>query len=133
MEMDQNQQEIMYKLSIFEQQIQQLQQQLQAVEQGIVEMSSLNLGLNDLKGAKDKEILTSIGKGIFAKTKLLSEELIVDIGERKFVKKTIPKTQELIDTQIEKLEEIKKELSKNLEKVNEELIKTFKEVQEKEK
>ena len=49
--MDKNQQELMFKFQMFEQQIKQVQQQLQAVEQGIVEMSSLSLGLDELVGA----------------------------------------------------------------------------------
>tara|TARA_Y100000031_G_C8199439_1_gene375459 strand:+ start:988 stop:1392 length:405 start_codon:yes stop_codon:yes gene_type:complete len=117
----QEQQEILFKLSMFEQQVQQLQQQLQAVEQGIVELNSLSLGLDGLDGKKGKEILAPIGKGIFAKAKLLSEELIVNIGDKTFVKKNISETKKIIEKQIEKLEEVKKELDKNLENVNGEL------------
>ena len=119
--MEKNQQELIFKLSMFEQQIQQLQQQLQAVEQGIVEISSLNIGLDELKGSKGKEILAPIGRGIFAKTKLLSEELTVDVGGGNFVKKSIPETKKIIEKQINKLEDVKKDLNSNLEKVSEEL------------
>ena len=117
----QEQQEIMFKLSMFEQQIQQLQQQLQAVEKGIIDLSSLNLGLDEVVGKEGKEIFASIGKGIFAKAKLISEDLIVDIGSKNFVKKTIPETQELVKNQIENLEEVKKELNNNLESTSNEL------------
>ena len=68
-------QELMIKFQMFEQQIQQIQQQLEAVEKGTVELSSLNLGLDELKGAKGKEIMAPIGRGIFAKAKLISEDL----------------------------------------------------------
>tara|TARA_Y100000310_G_scaffold221576_1_gene223150 strand:+ start:5288 stop:5692 length:405 start_codon:yes stop_codon:yes gene_type:complete len=117
----QEQQEIMFKLSMFEQQIQQLQQQLQAVEKGIVELNSLNSGLDEIVGKEGKEIFASIGKGIFAKAKLISEELIVDVGSKNFVKKTIPETQKLVKDQIEKLGEVKKELNHNLEVTSNEL------------
>jgi len=130
--MEKEQQEIMFKLSMFEQQIQQLQQQLQAVEQGIVEMNSLNLGLGELVGSVGKEILAPIGRGIFIKTKLLSEDLTVDIGEKKFVKKTIPETKKLIEEQIGKLKEVKGELEESLEKVSEELQEVMNEAREKE-
>ena len=111
-------QELMLKLGTFEQQIQQLQQQLQAVEQGIVELNSLNFGLDELKGGKGKEILSPVGRGIFAKTKLLSEELTVDIGGKNFVKKSIPETKKIIEEQTKKLGEIKDDLEKNLENIN---------------
>ena len=112
-----NQQEMMFKLQMFEQQMQQIQQQMQAVEQAITDMHSLNFGLDELVGKKDKEIIASIGKGIFAKAKLISEDLIVDVGGKNFVTKSIPQTKELIGSQIGKLSEVQKELSKNLEQV----------------
>lgn len=120
-------QELIFKLSVFEQQIQQLQQQLQAIEQGIVEMSSLNTGLDELIGSQNKEILAPIGRGIFAKAKLISEELTVDIGGRNFVKKTIPATKKIIEKQIKKLEEVKEDLNDNLERVSNELQKVMSE------
>ena len=129
MTQEKEQQEIMFKLNMFEQQIQYFQQQLQAIEQGIVEMNSLNLGLDELVGSEGKEILASVGKRIFIKTKIISEELTVDIGEGTLVKKTIPETKEIIIQQIKKLEEVKKELEENLEKINKELTETIIEAQ----
>ena len=41
-----NEQEILYKFSMFERQIQELQQQIEAVERGIVDLNSLNFGLD---------------------------------------------------------------------------------------
>jgi len=130
--MEKNQEELMYKLSMYEQQIQQLQQQLQAIEQAIVEMNSLVLGLDELIGSKDKEILAPIGRGIFVKTKLISEDLTVDVGGKNFVKKSIPETKKLIQNQVEKLEEVKKELEGNLEEINNELTVTFMDAQKEE-
>jgi len=117
---DKNQQELLFKLSMFEQQIQQIQQQLDAIEQGIVELSSLDLGLGELIGSEGKEIFAPVGKGIFAKTKLLSENLIMDVGGKNFVEKNIPETQEIIKEQIKRLKEVKEELNENLESVNKE-------------
>ncbi len=125
------QQELMFKFSMYEQQIQQMQQQLEVVEQTILDLSSLNFGLSELVGSKDKEIFAHIGQGIFAKAKIISEELTVDIGGKNLVKKSIPETKEIIQNQIKKLEEIRKEIEENLEKINEELTKTFVEGQKK--
>ncbi len=130
--MENNQQELMYKLQMFEQHMQQLQQQLQAVEQGIIDLGNLNLGLDELVGKKDKEVMTLIGKGIFAKTKLLSEELVVDVGGKNFVTKSIPKTKEMIIEQIGKLNAAKEELIKNIEQVGEEFQKMIMEAQNQE-
>jgi prefoldin alpha subunit len=130
---EKQQQEILFKLSMFEQQIQNIQQQLQAVEKAILDMNTLNLDLEELKGAEGKEILSSIGKGIFVKTKLISEELIVDIGGRHFVKKSIPNTQKIIKEQIEKLKEARKELNKALEEINKQMTEVMLEYQKKNK
>ena len=128
---DKSQQELMFKLAMYEQQIKQLQEQQQAVEQALVDSSSLSLNLENLKGGKDKEIVASIGKGIFAKAILTSEELLVDVGGKNLVKKSIKEAQDLIGKQVNKLEEIKKELEKNLEEINSELMRMFLESQEK--
>ena len=114
---NQEQQELMFKLSMFEQQMQEIQQQLQAIDQGIVEMNSLSVGLDELVGAEGKEVLAPVGRGIFIKTKLLSEKLTVDVGGKNFVKKSIPDTQKIIGDQIKKLKEVQKDLNAKLEKL----------------
>lgn len=119
----QEQQEILFKLSVLEQHTNQLQQQLEAVDKGIVELNSLNLDLNDLIGSEGKEVLASVGKGIFVKTKLLSESLIMDVGSGNFVKKSIPEAQNIIKEQIKKLTEVKEELNGNFDLVHKEIEK----------
>ncbi len=117
--MEENQ-ELLFKLSMFEQQMRQLQQQLQAVEQGIVELNTLSIDLNELEKGEGKEIFAAIGRGIFTKAKILSNELTVDIGEKNFVKKSVPETQRIINKQIEKLKDAKEELNRSLEELNKE-------------
>lgn len=122
MEQDsQKQQEMMYKFAMYEQQIQQLQQQLQRVEEAIMEMNNLKLELDNLVGKKGEDIFASIGRGIFAKAKLASEELVVNVGERNFVTKSIDGTKELISKQLEKLYEAKDELERSLENIGREV------------
>ena len=127
--MEKSQQELMMKLSMFEQQIQHLNQQLQAVEEGIVEMNSLSLALDELKDKEGEEILSPLGRGIFTKTKLISEDLLVDIGGKNFVEKSIPETKKIIKNQIKKLEEVKKDLESEVEKMNQELREMFQKAQ----
>jgi len=118
---NQNQQELIFKLSMFEQQMQQLQQQLQAVEQSLAEISSLNRGIDSLKESEGKEIFAPLGRGIFINAKILSENLTVDIGEKNFVKKSIPETKKLIEGQIKKLEDIRKNLVNSMNRLGEEM------------
>ena len=114
---------------MFEQQIKQLQQQQQAVEEATMELSTLNFGLDDLVGATDTEIMAPVGRGIFAKAKLLSEELLVDIGGKNLVKKTIPETKQILEDQLKKLEDAKKELDTEIETVNKSLTESIIEAQ----
>ncbi len=129
--MDKNQQELLFKISMFEQHIENLRQQLSAVEESLLYLDSINLGLGDIKNSKGKEILASIGKGIFVKAQLLSEELTVDVGGNNFVKKDIPETKKLIETQIKKLQDIKKELEEKIEEVGKGMINLLLQAREK--
>ena len=126
--MEKQQQELMIRLQLFDQQAQQLQQQYQAVEQATIEMGQLNFGLDDLKNSKDKEIMAAFGRGIFVKAKIIDEDLVVDVGGKNFVKKDIELTKKLIQEQIKKLNEILK-LEPNKQK--EELSATQKACQKK--
>ncbi len=126
-----SQNELMIKFSIFEQQIRQIQQQLEVIERNIVEMGSLALGLDEFRGGEGKEILSQIGKNIFVRTKLLSEELVVDIGSGNFVRKDIESTKKLIGEQTRKLERIRDDLNSALENINQEMTRLVIEAQDK--
>lgn len=109
------------KFMIFEQQIRQIQEQLGAIEQAILDMSQINLGLDEIKGKTGEAIMAPIGRGVYVKAKLLSEELTVDVGGKNFVGKSIEDAKELINEQIEKLKGIKVDLEKELDKINDEI------------
>src|SRR6056297_138457 len=115
------QQELNQKFQEYEQQIQQLQQQLQSVEYALKDMNNIDLGLDELVGKKDKEILAPVGRGIYVKAKLLSEELTVDIGGKNYVKKSIPDTKKILQQQINKLKNVQEELNDKLKEINNEL------------
>ena len=120
-----NEEELIRRFQVFEQQIMQIQEQLQLVEGGIVELKNLDKGLSELVGKVGEEIMAQVGRGIFVKAKLISEELLVDVGEKKFVNKTIPETKVVLTEQIEKLGEVKEELENQLEDINKELTKVM--------
>ena len=129
---EEKQQEIMFKLQMFQQHAEQIQQQLGAIEEGLKEMNVLNSGLDGLVGKKGQKIKAHIGRGMFVDAQLLSEELIVDVGGKKFVKKKIPEAKEIIAEQIKKLDEVKRELQNNLERLGEEMQREIESVEGKE-
>ena len=118
---EQEQQELFFKFIMYEKQIREMQQQIESVENGITDLTSLNFAMDELVGNTEKEIYAPLGKGIFVKAKLISEELNVDIGNGNLVKKSIPDTKKLIFEQIKKLEGIKIELENNLEQLGKEI------------
>lgn len=128
-----NQEELNRKFQIFEQQIMQIQEQSRAVEQAILDLTQISTGLETIIGNGDSEVMAPIGRGIFVKAKLLSEDLTVDIGGGNFVTKTIAQTKEMIGEQSEKLNGMKEELDQEMERINTELTKTMQEVQGEEK
>ena len=130
-EEQQAQQELLYKLSMFDQHIKQINQQLQLIEKNILDLNSLDSGMGEIKGSVGKEILGQLGRGIFVKTKLISEELIVDVGNKNFVKKSITDTKKIIKEQIEKLRQIEKELKNKIKEINGEVAGLVLEAQKK--
>ena len=124
--------EINQRFRIFEREIAQIQEQLQAIEQATLDLSQINFGLDEIPKNKDSEILAPIGRGIFVKAKIISDELTVDVGEGTFVKKTITETKKIILEQIEKLNNMKNDLENELEKINQEITNIMQEVQKKE-
>lgn len=124
-----NEQELNQKFAGYEAQIRQLQEQLNAVEKTILDLSSIFSGLDELKGEEDKEFLAPIGRGIFARAKLISEKLTVEIGDGMFTEKTIDDTKKLITEQQKKLKDMQTNIENDLEKVNKEITATMKEFQ----
>ena len=122
--------ELTKKFQMFELSIRQIQEQLQIIEQTIQDMGVISEGLEELKGMTGEEIMAPIGKGIFVKAKLLSEELMVNIGNEKFTKRSINETKDLIEKQKVKLDNTREILEGELEKINEEITKEMIKYQE---
>lgn len=129
MEINEKQQEIIYKFSLFEQQMQQIQQQMQMIQNGISELNELLKGIENLKGKKDEEFLAHVGRGIFMKAKILSEDFIVDVGKKNFVKKNSEQTKEMIQKQMQRLNEMNNNLEDSIEGINQEMMKLIQEVE----
>ena len=91
------------ELGMLEQEAINLQQQIQIIDQQMFELQSLQFGLQELEKSKEKEMFANLGKNIFIKTEILSKELLVDVGNKTFIKKNIPETLKIIEEQLERL------------------------------
>ncbi len=119
--------ELQERFQNYEREIRQIQEQMNAIDQAIVDMGKVSFGLDELKGKKDAEIFAPVGRGIFIPAKILSDELTVDIGEGNFVKKTIPETKAVIKEQMDKLRAMRNDLESELEKISAEITKAMEE------
>ncbi len=116
-------QEILYKLGMFEKNLELLNQQLQLVDKSIIDLNSLDFGMDEIKNSVGKEVMAQLGRGIFIKTKIISDEMLVDIGSKNLVKKSVPETKRILKEQIEKLNQVKKELEDEVGKIDKEMVK----------
>ncbi|MFH1365772.1 MAG: prefoldin subunit alpha [archaeon] len=112
--------ELFFKMNMLDQYMKNMQQQIEVVENEIRELSLLKKDLEELKNSSGKEIFSSVGKNIFIKAKIISEELLMNIGEETLVKKSIPETAKIMEKQIEKLKIVKKEILSEIDNLNEE-------------
>jgi len=125
--------EVLFKLAVFEQEINKLEQQMQLIEQQVLEMQSLYSGLKELEKSKEKQMWANLGKNIFIKTEILDKNLLVDIGNRTFVKKNITETLKLIEEQLIKLIEVKNKVMGKLQEIQQQMEEVIMEAQRGEK
>jgi len=111
--------EYLMKLSMLEQKMQEMQQQVALIDRQIAEITILHHNLGEIKGKKNEEILSHVGKGIYAKSKLVeNDELIVDVGSKVFLKKNFSETKEIIDKQIWEMNNVKNMFLEELSKIS---------------
>ena len=112
-------QEIYSEFQMLDQNIKHIQKQLESLTQQIIEMTSTTNGLDDLKKAEvGSEVLVPISSGIFAKASLKeTNELLVNVGANVVVSKDIDSTKKLIETQIDSMKKMHKDLVMNLEEM----------------
>ena len=116
------------QFQLIEQEAQQLNQQLQVVEQHVLEMQKLKDGLETLENSKEKKILAGIGKGMYVPAEITDKKLIVEVGNKNLVKKSIPDAKKLIDEQLKKLDGVKKQILAKTEELQAQMMMLMQEV-----
>lgn len=118
MPVDQN---LLMKASQLHQQSEEFDNQMSFINQQILELNEFAKTLNALLASEEKEMLSSVGKGVYLKTSLISKELFVEVGSGVVVKKTPQQTLEVIKQQIEKFNEMKSQIQSQNELILREL------------
>ena len=99
--------EVMFQAQLLQEEAQKVQQQLDAVEQQLNELTQYKLHLHTFEKSTEKELLSSLGKGIYAKTSLVSKDLFLEVGAGVVVKKTPKEVVLVIEDQIKKLSQMR--------------------------
>ncbi|MEK6860169.1 MAG: prefoldin subunit alpha [Nanoarchaeota archaeon] len=124
-------QEQMMQLQMIEQEANQLNQQTELIEQNLKEIEELKTGLGEIEKKETKEILVNIGKRIFLPVEIKDKNLIVEVGNKNFVKKSIEEAKELIDEQICKLNSAREQITERLHELEMNMNEMISEMSEK--
>ena len=122
-------QEILYKAQYLEKSSQEAQANLQFVNAQIEELEKFKQNLSDLDKSSAKEMLSSVGKGVYAKTELKDKNLFVDVGSGIIVKKTPEQTKKVLETQIKTLMQAKIQITSQIESYTNSLMELMNEIQ----
>lgn len=114
-------QELLMRAAMLHQQSQEIEQNLALIENQINELELFSKNLSDLEKNPNKEMLASIGRGVFTKAALSDKELFVDVGAGTIVKKTPQETVKVIESQVKKFKEAKTQLQAQLELFHKEM------------
>ena len=104
------------ELQMLSQQINQTQKQIGLLAEQMQELTLTNEALNDLKNTNTgTEMLAPMASGIFVKANIAdNKEVLLNVGAKTTVKKTIPQAEKLIKKQLEQIEQYKNDMESNL-------------------
>jgi prefoldin alpha subunit len=111
MENSESEREVFMHANYLQNSIKETEEQLQLVNRQIAELGEFRTGLQSFISSDKKEMLSSLGKGVFVKTDLKEKGLFVDVGAGVLVKKTPEETLRAVEEQILRLSDMRVSLS----------------------
>lgn len=124
-----NQEQIL-QATFIEREAKEIQEKIGFVEQQILELESFSENLNHIDLTKEKEMLSSLGKGVFIKTEIMDKKLFVNVGNEILVRKTPSEAQGIIENQIRTFHEVRINLEKQLQILNDQITKILSSLEE---
>jgi prefoldin alpha subunit len=103
------------KFQVLQEEAQKLSQQNQLIEQNISEIIEIESSLDELEKNESNELLANLGKKIYIPVEIKEKFLIVEIGNKNYVKKSFSDTKEIISEQLMKLNFAKDQIDQRLE------------------
>lgn len=121
----------MRKALQLKQESEETEQQLGFVGEQIKELESFRESLIVLEENPEKEILSSLGRGVYLKNQRVSDgRLFVDVGANILVRKTPKEAREIVSEQIKKFIEARAHLLERLEAYRQEFSSMIEELEE---
>ncbi len=107
------------EFNLFGAKLQEMEQQLQAIEKFVLELQTTSSSLNELKETGiSQETLSPIGQGIFVKSKLQdNKEVMVEIGAKVFAKKSVDEARALLDKKAMNFMALRERVAEQMEAV----------------
>ncbi|MCH7568268.1 MAG: prefoldin subunit alpha [Nanoarchaeota archaeon] len=121
-------QELILKAGLLHRHFNEIEEKLNFIEQQVFELQNFDIGLDELDKSKESGMLAPLGKGIFIESEIKDKKLFVEVGAGILIRKSPEEARKIIVQQINKLKEIKHNLSDNLTSVKKGLGDLMKEV-----
>ena len=86
------------------------EEKLEVVDKQLSELEAFNVYLKEISESEEKEILASVGKGVYLRADMRKDKLLVDVGSGVLVKKDSEETKTILKDQTQKLHEMKIQL-----------------------
>jgi len=98
------------EFSMFEQENQKIEQQLQMIEQQFMNLHALRANLDEIEIHKG-EFLASLGSGVFLRSELKdNKRVLINVGSGIVVEKSCDDARKILERQVTKLEQVRKEV-----------------------
>jgi|SRR3989339_18572 len=127
-QLSQQDQEALFQASMLENQSQEMEQRLNMVVQQVMELQEAKSNLVFLRDSKEKETISSLGKGIHLSTEIKDKKLFIEVGAGILVRKTPDQIIEVIDSQVKRLSEVRAQIETQLSMYHQALSKIIEQV-----
>ena len=108
----------MLELNVLDMQLRQLEQQAMLVEQQIAEYQGTLSNLDELKKAKKGQaIIFPFSRDIFVEGRIEGTDLLVNVGSKTIVRKSMDETKKLVEKQKSRLVSVNGEIRQEIEKI----------------
>ena len=102
--------EVILKIQQLQEQGKIVEEKLQIIDQQASELSGFGISLGELEKNKSKEMLASLGKGVFIKSNIVENKLFVEVGSGVFVRKGVADAKKIVEDQSKKINEMRMQL-----------------------